>query len=67
MIQPDHDKIHSRGISRDMCPESIERRLDIVSDLRSFTEFLSTARKIENKPAIQSQSSELKEKSFDIS
>ena len=33
MTKPDNKKI-SRGISRDMSPEAISRRLRIVSDLR---------------------------------
>lgn len=46
MKRPDPDKTLSRGIGRDMSPAAIERRLDIVSELRAFTQFLGTARKI---------------------
>jgi len=35
MTSPDDKKI-SRGISRDMSPEAISRRLRIVSDLRTL-------------------------------
>jgi hypothetical protein len=41
------DKQHSRGVSRDMSPSAIARRLDVVSQLRSFTQFLGQAKRVE--------------------
>jgi hypothetical protein len=40
------DKHHSRGISRDMSPAAIAHRLDIVSQLRAFTQYLAEAKPI---------------------
>lgn len=37
----------SRGIDRDMAPEAIARRLDIVSRLREFTRFLGSSTRID--------------------
>jgi hypothetical protein len=42
---PDRDKTISRGISRDMSPKAVGRRLDTVSGLRALTQSLGTARK----------------------
>lgn len=57
MSQADYDKRRSRGIGGDMSPEAILHRLDIVSELRRFTRFLATAKKIENNAEIRSQQS----------
>ncbi|MCD6327291.1 hypothetical protein J7M28_07040 [bacterium] len=40
------DKNTSRGISRDMSPEAISRRLKIVSDLRILSLKLGRAKKL---------------------
>ena len=44
-MNPDSKKI-SRGISRDMSPEAISRRLRIVSDLRILCLNLGRAKKL---------------------
>jgi hypothetical protein len=44
---PKANKARSRGISRDMSPEAIARRIDIVSRLRAFTQLLGEAERIE--------------------
>lgn len=36
MIDPEEAKRRSRGISTDMSPQAILRRLEIVSELRNF-------------------------------
>jgi len=46
MTSPD-DKKRSRGMSRDMSPEAISRRLRIVSDLRILCLKLGGAKKLE--------------------
>ena len=40
-------KARSRGISRDMSPEAIARRIDIISQLRAFSQLLGQAEKID--------------------
>ena len=59
MMNPDHKKI-SRGISRDMAPEAISRRLRIVSDLRDLCLKLGRSKKLkrERTRVQQSDSSE---------
>lgn len=64
MNQSDKSKERSRGISFDMSPEAISRRLDIVSELRKFTKFLSTAKKIEPKTDAKSSDSRQKMKNY---
>lgn len=41
----DRDKARSRGVSRDMSPDAIARRLDIVSELRDLALSLGQAKK----------------------
>jgi hypothetical protein len=48
MRRADYDKAISRGQSQDMSPKAIERRLDIVSELRALTQFLGTARRVKS-------------------
>ena len=51
MSQPETDKERSRGVSRDMSPAAIARRLDIVSELRALSQFLGRAKRVvEEKP-----------------
>ena len=52
MPHADHKKI-SRGISRDMSPEAISRRLRIVSELRTLCLKLGKAEKVT--PEIKNQ------------
>lgn len=47
MSQPETDKERSRGVGRDMSPEAIARRLDIVSELRALSQFLGRAKRVE--------------------
>jgi len=46
-MNPDNKKI-SRGISRDMSPEAISRRLRIVSDLRILCLKLGRAKRLKH-------------------
>lgn len=46
MRRMDRNKALSRGVSRDMSPKAIERRLDIVSELRAFSQFPATAKRV---------------------
>ncbi len=43
-MTPEEMKRVSRGISRDMSPEAIGRRLDIISELFDLTSWLSKAK-----------------------
>ena len=43
----DRAKARSRGVSRDMSPDAIARRLDIVSELRNLALQLGRAKKVE--------------------
>lgn len=43
----DRHKARSRGVSQDMSPEAIARRIDIVSELRDLALSLGQARKTE--------------------
>jgi hypothetical protein len=47
-MNADEMKRRSRGISADMSPEAILRRLEIVDELRSLTLFLGKSEKIED-------------------
>ena len=49
MNSAQHDKDRSRGISRDMSPQAIARRLEIVSELREMAQFLGQAKRIDRK------------------
>ena len=53
-MNPDSKKI-SRGISRDMSPEAISRRLRIVSDLRILCLKLGRAKKVDREGASPQQ------------
>lgn len=45
------EKERSRGISRDMSPAAIAKRLEIVSELRVLTQLLGHAKRVgEEKP-----------------
>ena len=46
MMNPQSAKNKSRGVSRDMSPEAILRRLEIVSELRTLSLWLGTAKKV---------------------
>lgn len=45
MSKSETSKSRSRGISCDMSPEAIARRIDLVSELREFSLFLADAGK----------------------
>ena len=63
-MNPDDKKI-SRGISRDMSPEAISRRLRIVSDLRTLCLNLGRAKKLKPERT-RSQQSDPPEQSADV-
>lgn len=62
---PDRDKTTSRGISRDMSPGAIGRRLDIVSELRALAQSLGTARKTAENANGEARQSDAPEHSAD--
>lgn len=47
MIDPHDEKRRSQGISRDMSPHAIAHRLEIVSQLRSLSLWLSEAKPVD--------------------
>ncbi len=45
-MKPEEHKSKSRGISRDMSPEAISRRLDILVELHEVARALANAKRI---------------------
>ena len=45
-MTPEEMKMKGRGWSTDMSPEAIARRIDIVSELRTFALWLGTAKNL---------------------
>lgn len=43
-MDPEHQKSRSRGISRDMSPEAISKRFDILVELHELAKALSRAK-----------------------
>ena len=54
-MNPQSAKNKSRGFSRDMSPEAIAKRLDMVSELLSLSLWLGTAKVV--KPSADASSS----------
>ncbi len=45
-MKPEEHKSKSRGISRDMSPEAISRRLDILVELHEVAQALANAKRV---------------------
>ncbi len=57
-MRPDEQKARSRGVSRDMSPEAISKRFDILVELHELARALAGAKRVgkaELQPAPRSQ------------